>query len=338
MKKHANVPVFIPHIGCPNDCVFCNQRTISGHGIFDRTRVRDELNAAFATLRRDIPAQIAYFGGSFTGIDREDMVYLLRLANEYIDRGLCESIRISTRPDYINEEILEILKSHRVAAIELGVQSMDDRVLAMCRRGHTAKDTEHAFSLIRAYDFELVGQMMTGLPEATGESEVMTAEKICEMGADGARIYPTVVFEGTALHAMAEKGLYRPMTTEKAVSRTAEVLSVFLTHDVPVIRIGLQSGETLTKETYGYHPAMGEMVRSRCFLSAVKKALDGRDCAGKMLFLRVNPADLSAFIGQKGENRRILIEIYACSGVKISPDIHITKNQFTFDLTDHLHK
>lgn len=129
MKKHINVPVFIPHLGCPNDCVFCNQRTISGHGDYDFAAVKGELDRAFATADAHIPTQIAYFGGSFTGIGRPEMVRLLALANEYIDAGKCESIRISTRPDYIDEEILNLLKRYRVRTVELGIQSMDDGVL-----------------------------------------------------------------------------------------------------------------------------------------------------------------------------------------------------------------
>ena len=196
MKKHINVPVFIPHLGCPNDCVFCNQRTISGHGDYDFAAVKGELDRAFATADARIPTQIAYFGGSFTGIGRPEMTRLLTLANEYIDADKCESIRISTRPDYIDEEILKLLKQYRVRTIELGIQSMDDGVLAASLRGHMAADTRRACRLIRQYGFELVGQMMLGLPGADETSETETARAICDMGAVGARIYPTVVFRG----------------------------------------------------------------------------------------------------------------------------------------------
>lgn len=337
MKKHANIPIFIPHVGCPNDCVFCNQRKISGHTHFDRKSVRSELLAAFETVRRDIPVQIAYFGGSFTGIDRGDMLYLLDLANEFIDAGRCDSIRISTRPDYIDREILDILKRYRVGTVELGVQSMDDRVLLASRRGHTAEDTERAFSLIREYGFELVGQMMTGLPASTREAEIMTAEKICEMGADGARIYPTVVFCDTALHDMAQCGEYTPFTTEDSVERTAAALAVFLEREIPVIRVGLQASDILTAGDGvfggGYHPAVGEMAYARCHRNAVERALFCEETEGKMLILRVFPSDISAFIGQKGENRRYLTEKFALRGVKVMPDEAIQKYKFAFTLT-----
>ncbi len=336
MKKHANIPIFIPHVGCPNDCVFCNQRKISGHRGFDRETVRAELDAAFSTVKADISVQIAYFGGSFTGIDRTDMAYLLALANEYIDAGKCESIRISTRPDYINREILDILRVYRVKTIELGVQSMDDRILAASRRGHTAADTERAFSEILSYDFELIGQMMTGLPTATGETEVLTAERICEMGAHGARIYPTVVFPETALYDMALRGDYTPFTTEEAVERSASVLSVFLAHGIPVIRVGLQASEGLISEEAlgGYHPAIGEMIYARCHRNAVEKALFERETAGKTLVLRVHPTDVSAFIGQKGANRTYFTEKFALRGVKIRPDAALRKHTFTMTLEE----
>ncbi len=335
MKKHANIPIFIPHVGCPNDCVFCNQRKISGHTSFDKNAVRKELDAAFSTITGEIPVQIAYFGGSFTGIDHEDMIDLLSLANEYIDAGKCESIRISTRPDYINREILEILRKYRVKTIELGVQSMDDAVLSASHRGHTAADTERAFSMILQYDFELIGQMMTGLPASSSEGEVITAEKICKMGAHGARIYPTVVFPDTALYDMAQNGNYHPFTTEAAVERTAAVLSVFLKHEVPVIRIGLQANEIVTSggNLGGYHPAMGEMIYSRCHRNAVENALLGEQTAGKMLILSVNPSDVSAFIGQKGANRIYFTEKFSFRGVKVKPDAAVKKYTFDFQFT-----
>ena len=194
MKKHINIPIFIPHLGCPNACVFCNQRKISGKANFEKEAVRRELETAFSTADGRISAQIAYFGGSFTGIERSEMRELLEIANEYIEKGKCDSIRISTRPDYINREILEFLRAYRVSAVELGIQSTDDAVLSACRRGHTKEDSFRAASLIKEYGMEFIGQMMVGLPLGTEENERKTAEDICRMGADGARIYPCDYF------------------------------------------------------------------------------------------------------------------------------------------------
>lgn len=338
MKKHLNIPIFIPHLGCPNGCVFCNQKKISGHAGFSRGDVKKELDAAFTTVTGEIPAQIAYFGGSFTGIDREDMLFLLETAKTYIDAGKCDSVRISTRPDYIDEEILSLLKRYGVKTIELGIQSMDEEVLLASKRGHTAADTERAAALIKAFGFEFVGQMMTGLPASTKEKEIETAKRICEMGADGARIYPTVVFRDTVLSEMAEQGAYVPFTEENAIERTAAVLSVFLVRGVPVIRIGLQATELLTSgaETTGggYHPALGELVYSRCFRDALEKELITKQTSGKYAEIFVCPADLSKMIGQKGMNRDYLQTRFSLRGIRFIPSEMTAKNGFSVTLID----
>jgi histone acetyltransferase (RNA polymerase elongator complex component) len=160
MKKHKNIPIFIPHLGCPNQCVFCNQRTISGHFGFDITTLRSTIDEALSTISADTETEIAFFGGSFTGIDRELMINLLSIANEYIDRGKVNSIRCSTRPDYINDEILDILKKYRVKTIELGLQGISEGVLSITKRGHSFLDEEKACTMIVERGFNLIGQMM----------------------------------------------------------------------------------------------------------------------------------------------------------------------------------
>lgn len=330
MKKHLNIPVFIPHIGCPNACVFCNQRKISGRTGFCMERVRAELDEAFATVNGTVPAQIAYFGGSFTGINREDMIKLLAIANEYIDAGKCESIRISTRPDYIDRDILDILRAYRVETVELGIQSTDDLVLRASKRGHTAEDSFRAAELLKEYGFEFVGQMMAGLPLATAENERQTAHDIADMGADGARIYPAVVFDETELAEMMKNGFYTPLTTEESARRAANILAVFIEKEIPVIRIGLQSGEALVSGkgvlAGGYHPAVGELAYSLYFRSVLERLLAERDVYGKTLCVRVNPSDISKMIGQRGANREYFMKNYALSGFKTIPDGTVKKN------------
>ncbi|MBQ9746439.1 MAG: radical SAM protein [Clostridia bacterium] len=207
MKKHRNIPIFVPHLGCPNTCVFCNQRKISGHAKADFSSVQREIEGALATIPAGTEVQIAFFGGSFTGIDREDMLYLLKTAKRYIDAGKVESIRLSTRPDYIDEEILDILEAHGVRTIELGIQSMDDSVLAKSGRGHTSAQSERACRLICKRGFELVGQMMTGLPGSTPEKDRYTAEKICEMGACG-DVSAAYAFSLQRVRSCAARGFY----------------------------------------------------------------------------------------------------------------------------------
>lgn len=336
MKRKVNIPVFIPHVGCPNTCVFCNQRKISGKKKFDLADVRSELDEAFATVGNDVSAQIAYFGGSFTGIDREDMIALLALAGEYIDAGMCESIRISTRPDYINEEIAEILKAYRVKTVELGIQSTDDAVLNASGRGHTAADSRRAAELLKRHGFELIGQMMAGLPLGTEENERQTAMDIIAMGADGARIYPTVVFEDTDLSGMMRDGTYQPLSTEESARRAANILGVFLERDIPVIRIGLQASETLVSGNGvlggGYHPAVGEMAYALYFRELTERELGNRNVTGKKITVCVNPSDVSKMVGQKGMNREFLIRAYGLSGFSVRPDAGISKNHLKLQI------
>ena len=336
MKKHLNIPVFIPHIGCPNACVFCNQRKISGRTGFCPERVREELDKAFSTVDGTIPVQIAYFGGSFTGIDRADMITLLTIAGEYIDQGKCESIRISTRPDYISREILDILYTYRVGTIELGIQSTNDSVLQASKRGHTAEDSFRASALVKEYGFELIGQMMAGLPLSSPEKERQTASDIVSMGADGARIYPAVVFDETELADMMKNGIYTPLTTEESAERAANILSVFLEHDIPVIRIGLQSGETLISGdgvlAGGYHPAVGELAYSLYFRTLIENDLNQSDTNGKSLTVFVHPSDVSKTIGQKGANRNYFIHTYDLSDFRVISDSNIQKNRCRTEL------
>lgn len=179
-KNHVNIPVFIPHLGCPNMCVFCNQRAISGVSSFIPDMAEETIETALSSLDGMADrTEIAFFGGSFTGIDRELMVSLLDLAQSYVEDGRVSGIRMSTRPDYIDGEIISILKNYTVKAVELGIQSTSDKVLAASKRGHTSECSFRAMTMLRDAGFTTVGQMMIGLPLSTREDEVKTAEDIC---------------------------------------------------------------------------------------------------------------------------------------------------------------
>ena len=309
-RKHANIPIFIPHLGCPNNCVFCNQRSISGHMDFDINTVPKEIEAALKTIEErggETETEIAFFGGSFTGIDRSLMISLLETAYSYVQSGRVDSIRLSTRPDYIDEEILGILKKYGVSTIELGLQSMDDEVLFETKRGHNANQAENACRLIKKYRFELIGQMMIGLPGATRQTEIETAEKICELGADGARVYPTVIFYKTELCEMAEKGIYEGLTNEDAVMRTKEVLKIFDGHNVPCIRVGLCASENLSSEEEVYgganHSAIGELAMGEVFFDKMCEILEALPIEGdKDIIFYVPRGATSKAVGQKRRN------------------------------------
>lgn len=321
--KHANIPIFIPHLGCPNQCVFCNQRSISGHNGFDPSGVAREIETALATVGADTECEIAFFGGSFTGIDRELMVYLLETAQRYVDAGRVSSIRLSTRPDYIDDEILGILSRFAVKTVELGLQSMDDGVLAASRRGHDSQCARSAATLVKQYGFSLIGQMMIGLPRSDAEKEIFTAREICRMGADGARIYPTVVFYGTQLCDMARTGEYTPLDTREAVERTKNALDVFDSAGVPCIRVGLCASENLSDPSQVYggatHSAIGELAMSALYLERICRALDGTnaDLSGKRLTVYVKKGNVPKAVGQNRENKRIICEKYGFAEIKV---------------------
>lgn len=319
MKKHANIPIFIPHEGCRNECVFCNQRTITGTSQGSCRDISGKIESALATIPEHYETEIAFFGGSFTGIGVEKMTRLLDTAYGYVQAGKVQSIRLSTRPDYIDEDILGILKSRGVTHIELGIQSMRRHVLDACKRGHTVEDTEKACRLINDYGFVLGGQMMVGLPCSTQEDEIYTAQKICEMGAKEARIYPCVVFHGTELCEMAKDGKYTPVSVEEAVKRSVSVYGIFKRNNVSILRIGLQSSENLSKESEVFgganHPAMGELVIGGYYLESIlerieeirEKAISGEK---NILYIYCSDKNVSKISGHNKRNKtRILSEI-----------------------------
>ena len=258
-----------------------------------------EIDSALTTLDGfDGEIQIAFFGGSFTGIERGLMTRLLQIAEGYIKRGLVSSIRLSTRPDYINDGILEILASFGVTNIELGIQSMNDRVLALNKRGHTAKESREAMLKVSESGFKLTGQMMTGMYGASPEDEILTAEEIVKGGAESARIYPTVTFRDTALEKLFCEGLYTPPTLDETIERGAAVYRILEKAGVKVIRIGLQSSEGLHTDKVvagDYRDALGEMILSRVRLLEMKDYFSSKDT--DTIFV---PRDLlSQYIGQK---------------------------------------
>lgn len=313
--RHVNIPIFIPHLGCPNQCVFCNQRTISGVNEFCLEDVISIIDNALVTVEEGADVEIAFFGGSFTGIDRDLMISLLEIAYSYILDGRVKQIRCSTRPDYINEEILDILKKYGVKTIELGLQSTSDKVLEVTKRGHSFEAELKSCRMIVENGFDLVGQMMIGLPSSDMETEIESARFIASCGAIGARIYPTVVFRETELCAMTLYGLYTPLTLDEAIVRSAAVLEFFIEAGVEVIRIGLQSSEGLA-DTSSYlagpnHAALGELVIGEVYYNRICKMLSDRNLSeDDDICVLVSKGALSKAIGQNKKNRLRLSKTY----------------------------
>ncbi len=291
------IPVFIPHEGCPNDCTFCNQRTISGNTAAPTEKETVKTIEEHLETMGENANQIAFFGGSFTGISKEKQNSYLEIAHNYIKSGDVESIRLSTRPDYIDEETVKRLYSYGVANIELGAQSMDEDVLRLSRRGHSAKDVENAAEIINKSGITLGLQMMTGLPGDTEEKCLYTARRFFELGAKEIRIYPTVVLKGTHLANMYENGMYSAQTVEEAVNIGAKLYRYFNEKDIKILRIGLADSVRLKDEFIAgaYHPSMGELVISRDIRNKIEEASVGAE----FVEVSVNKSFLSKIIGNK---------------------------------------
>ncbi len=313
MKTHVNIPIFIPHLGCPNMCVFCNQRAISGVCSFVSEMAEREIETVLETVRgRETECEIAFFGGSFTGIDRGLMVSLLDIAEKYVASGDVSGIRMSTRPDYIDREIVQILKDYTVSAVELGVQSMSDSVLEASKRGCVAENTREAIAMLRDAGFSVVGQMMIGLPDSTPDDEIYTAREICRLGASGARIYPTVVLRETELSDMMLRGEYTPLTLDDAVRRSADVLEVFLESGVDCLRIGLCENENLHSDgaylAGPNHPSLGELVYGEIYFKKLCQRLDG--ISANQVKISVPRGEVSKAIGHRKRNTLRIKEKY----------------------------
>ncbi len=323
MSARASIlPVYVPHLGCPHACVFCDQRRISGETeAADAEAVRAVLDAAAAAGTPGSGRQLAFYGGSFTAIPEAKQNELLSAAQEGIRQGIIRSIRLSTRPDAIDGDTLDRLRSFGVDTIELGAQSMDSEVLRLSGRGHTAEDVRRAARRIKEAGFSLILQMMTGLPGDSEEKSLYTAQELIALHPDGVRIYPTVVVRGTALHALWLSGLYREQTVEEAVSVCAKLLPLFEAARIPVIRLGLNPTDELSggeAVAGAYHPALGELVRARILLEKARKLLEGIS-PGTSVILAVQPKLLSQLLGQHRCNYRALIGEYQLAELKIIP-------------------
>lgn len=317
------VPVFVPHLGCPHDCVFCNQRRITGE---QSPATAETVFAALAKAtgipRNGKKRQLAFYGGSFTAIPIKEQVILLSAAKEAVTKGEIDSIRLSTRPDAITVETVARLAEYGVDTIEIGAQSMDDEVLRRSGRGHTAADVENAAKIVNNAGMSLILQMMTGLPGDTDKKSLETARRLIDLHPAGVRIYPTVIVRDTALYDLWRRGMYTEHRIEDAVRVCAKLLPMFEAAGIPVIRLGLNPTEELSGGAAvagAYHPALGELVKSRILYERACELLQGAE-PGSRVVLTVTPKKLSQMLGQRRENLLRLREKFGLEEIVIKTD------------------
>ncbi|HWQ80327.1 MAG TPA: radical SAM protein [Anaerovoracaceae bacterium] len=345
MKTHAIIPIFIPHLGCPNDCAFCNQKKITARtNPLSGADMAETAEKYLKTINgRGIETvEIAFFGGSFTGIPLEQQREYLSVAKSYKDRGAIQKIRLSTRPDYISDEILANLRQYGADIIELGVQSFDDETLRLSNRGHSREAVYTASRLIRDYGFELGLQLMIGLPGDTREKSVESAREAAKIRPSVARLYPTVIIKDTALYDMYLRGEYTPLTREEALGTTKDMYRILTDAGVNVIRIGLKSTDLIRENgeiAGGYHPAFRQLVESEIAREQMEAQLldllkpnSGRNNTGEGDFIGIafcsNAASFSNMIGHRKSNRVYFEEKYP----HVRFTFHVDPN-----LTDHIY-
>lgn len=324
--KNYIIPIFIPHWGCPHQCVFCSQNQITGCGQPMRPdNVMSEIQMGLSRLNRKRHVEVAFYGGSFTALPLATQAELLQPAFEVLKRGAIQGIRLSTRPDCINAAVLAQLKVFGVTTIELGVQSFDNKVLAKSERGHSAADSFAALELIRNEKFYSVAQLMIGLPGEDWESLLLTCKAMTSIKPDAIRIYPTVVLPRTPLAAMYEQGTYKPLALDEAIAKAAYLKLQAQFSGISVIRTGLQATDLLDSEgailAGPYHPAFGELVASRIFYLMVAKVLEELPGCSNLAIYH-NPKEHSKLRGVSSINylgwkKRYGVEVafYACSEV-----------------------
>lgn len=342
MKKQYIIPIFVPHLGCPNDCVFCNQKSISGQKKNMTTTQAQKIIEEYLNNIKQEEAQveIAFYGGSFTAIEKEKQEELLKLAYQYIKKGQVESIRISTRPDCIDKNTLKMLKKYKVKTIELGVQSANNYILNKAGRGHTFEDVKKASKMIRRRGFKLGHQMMVGLPESTRIDEINTAKSLVKLKPQMVRIYPVLVIKGTQLEKDYNAGKYEALTVIQAVEICKELVRIFAEKNIEIIRIGLQNTDEISSPNNEaseviagpFHPAFRQLVESAMWYDAIVTKIKKLNVKVKEVEVTINPIDVSNVIGHKKENILKLKETYDVDLV-IKQDENIKQGKSKIEIT-----
>jgi len=328
------IPIFIAHAGCPYQCVFCNQVSITGakKKMASPAELRFQIREFLQYKKENRkPVQIAFFGGNFLGLKSEKIKSLLDSAAEFVRDGRVDDIRFSTRPDTISERSLDILKDYPVSTVELGVQSMDDHVLELAGRGHSASDTLRAVELLKERHFSIGLQMMVGLPGDDETGALTTAQKIIDLAPDFVRIYPTLVVANSRLAGMYKSGDYAPLPLEEGVSQVKKIYLRFKKEGIAVIRMGLQASDDLENGTTvlagPYHPAFGHMVHAEIFLDKAIAAIESASSRKEILTIFVNPRSISKMRGLNNANIKRLKEQFHFQSIEVVPDASLVAEE-----------
>ena len=341
MSEKYIIPIFVPHLGCPNSCTFCNQKSISGQMKNIKVKeVRETIELFLKSFKNEnIEREIAFFGGSFTGIELDFQEELLKTAYEYVQNKKVGGIRVSTRPDYIDKERLKVLKKYGVTTIELGVQSTNDYILKKCKRGHTFEDVKKASRMIRRFGFTLGHQMMIGLPESTRLDELNTAKDLAKLRPKIIRLYPVLVIKNTELEREYNEGNYEPVTLNQAVEMCKELHYFFESKRIKVIRTGLQNTdiisnpENIESEVVAgpYHEAFGQLVEDSIWYDSIVEKIKKFNIKVIEAELEVNPENVNNVIGHKKENLKKIKELYDID-IKIKQNPEIKAGKFDLNI------
>lgn len=339
-KKRYIVPIFVPHLGCPYSCVFCNQVKITNHKqAMNKEEVLNTIETQLGYFpKNDNIKEIAFFGGSFTAIRYDLMVSYLEIAKEYKDKGLIDEIRLSTRPDCIDEEILDTLKDYSVDIIELGVQSMNDEILVANNRGHDSISVYKASKLIKDYGFTLGHQIMPGLYLDKEEYMIDSVKKSIDIKPDIVRIYPTLVVKNTHLEYLYETGQYKPLTLDEAIDISGKMLLMYKEAGINVIRIGLQATENINVGgdvvAGPFHASFRQLVEQKLYLDKIVRAIEENNIdTNKDVEFRVHKSIMSYVVGNKALNKKLLMTKFGFKNINyISTEV----NELTIKQEDKL--
>ena len=328
------IPIFLPHLGCPHQCAFCNQTSITG---VTRDTISQETLCLLInefleykkTQRQSV--QVSFYGGNFLGLKKDYIRVLLDETTKFVKNKKVDSIRFSTRPDTISNKQLDIIKDYPVSTIEIGVQSMDNQVLAMANRGHTALDTEKAAALLKEQNYDVGMQMMVGLPGDDETKSLFTAQRMAWLSPDFVRIYPTVVLAQSRLAAWYRNGEYTPWSVSRCVSLVKNLYLFFKSKNIPVIRMGLQATEDLAKNTTilagPFHPAFGHMVHSEIFMDMAASLLEAKTGSCDKIIINVHPRSISKMRGLKNKNVESLKKKFQIKSLEIIPDVSLAQDK-----------